>query len=183
MFSPVKAIIAGALVFALGGLFLVAQPFDQQGNFPGAEQAAELADPVEVTITYTEGPAVEDSREVCTDDGGYARCTGIVWSHLYEATDPRLSGTATYQVNELLTGIIFEAYAIELVNDEGTWVGTGRHVSSPVDATLLTLAGEGAYQDFSAVVFRDTSGPDVEPMIMKGVIIEGELPPFPEPIE
>ena len=37
MFSPVKAITAGALVFALGGMFLIAQPFGQQGaTVPGA---------------------------------------------------------------------------------------------------------------------------------------------------
>ena len=35
MFGPIKAIIAGALVFALGGLFLVAQPSDQQVSVPG----------------------------------------------------------------------------------------------------------------------------------------------------
>ena len=37
MFSPVKAITAGALVFAIGGVMLIAQPFDQQvGSVPGA---------------------------------------------------------------------------------------------------------------------------------------------------
>jgi hypothetical protein len=182
MFSPVKAITVGALVFAIGGLFLIAQPFDQQGSVPGAEQGVELADPVEVTITYTEGPPVEDSEEVCTDaPGDYEMCTSA-WSHQFSASDPRLSGTATYRVNEMFTGVIIEAYAIELVNDEGAWVGTGRHVSSPVDATLLTLTGERAYEGFSAVVFEDTSGTDDE-AIKKAVIIESELPPFPEPIE
>ncbi len=37
MLSPVKAITAGALVFAIGGAFLIAQPFEQQGGVPGAE--------------------------------------------------------------------------------------------------------------------------------------------------
>jgi len=36
MLSPVKAITAGALVFALGGAFVIAQPFGQQGSVPGA---------------------------------------------------------------------------------------------------------------------------------------------------
>ena len=35
MFSPVKAITAGALVFALGGVMLIAQPFEQRGSVPG----------------------------------------------------------------------------------------------------------------------------------------------------
>ena len=50
MFSPVKAITAGALVFALGGVLLIAQPFDQQGgSVPGAATDADIVPPVEVT--------------------------------------------------------------------------------------------------------------------------------------
>ena len=49
MLSPVKAITAGAIVFAVGGVFLIAQPFGQQGSVPGAE--ADFAPPVEVTGT------------------------------------------------------------------------------------------------------------------------------------
>ena len=43
MFSPVKAIVAGALVFALGGVFFMAQPFNQQDAVvPGAEEPTRL---------------------------------------------------------------------------------------------------------------------------------------------
>jgi hypothetical protein len=178
MLSPVKAITAGALVFAIGGVLLIAQPFDQQGSVPGAEEGAELADPVEVTITSTEVPG-GDPGTCTTHAGDYERCTGTTWSHQWSATDPRLSGTATHHVNEVSTGVIFEAYAIEVVNDKGAWVGTGRHASSPVDATVLTLTGEGEYEGFSAFVFEDTSGSEEE-AFKTAVIIEGELPPFPE---
>ena len=55
MFSPVKAIIGGALVFALSAAFLVAQPFDRIGDgVPGAEQGADPAAPVEVTARHVE---------------------------------------------------------------------------------------------------------------------------------
>ncbi len=37
MLGPVKAITAGALVFALGGVLLIAQPFGQESSVPGAE--------------------------------------------------------------------------------------------------------------------------------------------------
>ena len=41
MFSPVKAIVAGALTFALLGVLSIAQPFDQQGaTVPGAPVAS-----------------------------------------------------------------------------------------------------------------------------------------------
>ncbi len=32
MLSPVKSITAAAIIFALGGAFLIAQPFDRQGS-------------------------------------------------------------------------------------------------------------------------------------------------------
>ena len=34
MFSPVKAITAGALIFAIGGVLLIAQPFEPAGSRP-----------------------------------------------------------------------------------------------------------------------------------------------------
>ena len=51
MLSPVKAITAGALVFALSGAFLIAQPFDQQASVPGAQST--FLPGVEVTVTQT----------------------------------------------------------------------------------------------------------------------------------
>ena len=100
MLSPVKAITAGALVFAIGGLFLVAQPFDQGGSVPGAEQGAEPAPAVKATITVTEGTGAVDDDE-CFDGPGNSPeiCT---WggSDNWSADDPRLSGTATTWATE-----------------------------------------------------------------------------------
>jgi hypothetical protein len=46
MFSPVRAMIIGALVFALGGVFLIAGPFDRQGgSVPGAATDVEATAP------------------------------------------------------------------------------------------------------------------------------------------
>jgi hypothetical protein len=179
MFSPVKAITAGALVFALGGLFLIAQPFDQQGSVPGVEQGAEPAPPVGVTITTSEGTEV--GGEECTGDTRTA-CTRTS-TEQYSASDPRLSGTATYRVteynwDEAPGNTIFEAHAIEVVNDQGRWVGTGQFIG-PLDLFVLTLAGEGEYEGHTAVVTWDTSGEEDEEG-MKAVIVDGGLPPFPE---
>ena len=52
MLSPVKAITAGAIIFAIGGVMLVAQPFQQQGSPPGA---ATPAAPVAVSGHATGG--------------------------------------------------------------------------------------------------------------------------------
>ena len=175
MLSPVKAITAGALVFAIGGVLLIAQPFDQRGSVPGAEQGAELAPPVVVTITESDGT---DEPEVCTGDAP-AICT---WggSDQWSATDPRLSGTATLRATEYFwegpPGGSTEAYAIEVVNDKGVWVGTGRATVAREfgGLNMYTLNGEGAYEGLSAVLTQ----PDDN--IIKAVIIDGGLPPFPE---
>jgi hypothetical protein len=53
MFSPVKAITAGALIFAIGGAFLIAQPFGQQGgSVPGAVTDTEAMRPALVTARW-----------------------------------------------------------------------------------------------------------------------------------
>jgi len=58
MFSPAKAITAGALVFAIGGVLLIAQPFGQQSSVPGAAIDGAGLEPASVTGTFTgtEGP-------------------------------------------------------------------------------------------------------------------------------
>ena len=196
MFSPIRAIIAGALVFATGGVLLIAQPFDQQGGVPGAEQAAELAPPVKATITATEVTGAQD--EGCTDGSGNAleTCTCNVpeictWhsSDQWSATDPRLSGTATRRATEQWWPNggdrslypVFEAYAVEVVNDEGRWVGTARGAGPLGGQGYLTLTGEGGYDGFTAVVVNDPTDSDDDGITTKvAVIIEGELPPFPE---
>ena len=73
-------------------------------------------------------------------------------------------------------GGITEAYAIEVVNDKGAWVGTGRATQAREFGamSMYTLNGEGEYEGLSAVLTQ----PDDN--IIKGLIIEGGLPPFPE---
>lgn len=43
MFSPVKAMAAGFVVFAIGGALLIAQPFDQRSSAPAAAAPGEAA--------------------------------------------------------------------------------------------------------------------------------------------
>lgn len=195
MFSPIKAIIAGALVFAFGGVLLIAQPFDQRGGVPGAEQGAEPGPAVKATITVTSGTAQDEG---CTDGSGNALetctckapeiCTWI-GSSQWSATDPRLSGTETTRVTEQWWPHggdrslypVFEAYAVEVVNDKGRWVGTARGTGPLGGLWVATLTGEGEYDGLTAVVAQDYSDSDDDGVTTNvAVIIEGELPPFPE---
>ena len=82
MFSPVKAITAGALVFAIGGVLLIAQPFDQQGSsVPGAATDAEPAQTVEVTgqvaFDHPGNPETWTTNDLrLTGTGGWAATEG-----------------------------------------------------------------------------------------------------------
>jgi hypothetical protein len=105
MLSPVKAITAGALVFAIGGVMLVAQPFEQQVGLPGA-----ATDMVPSTFAVQRaGEPVERPANV--------------FSGPVESTDQRASGTliqavasAPIEVPDGDGGII-QRLAMRLVND------------------------------------------------------------------
>ena len=108
---------------------------------------------------------------------------GIVWTETWEATDPRLSGAATYRgtwhaYESLDMGI--EAFEWQVVNDEGSWSGTGYGFGSP-DAVYgeiasVVLLGGGAHEGLRAYLSFDLPEMDTA----RGIIIADELPPFPE---
>ena len=78
MFSPAKAITAAALVFGIGSVMLIAQPFDQQGgSVPGAATDTGPVVPVWVTGTESIGPDCEDlGTTSSTDDDVVVRTRG-----------------------------------------------------------------------------------------------------------
>jgi hypothetical protein len=179
MFSPVKAITAGALVFAIGGVMLIAQPFDQQGSIPGAEQGADPAAPVEVTARHV-GVGCEgyDSSEV---DGRVVRVYGYTCTVDNEWSDPRLQGTETYHdnyVDHADSGLTIGHYVHNIVTDDGAWrMRPQFRIESPGLKNFSgawVLDGEGAYEGLSVVLAKE--GNDLE-----GFIIESDLvPPPPE---
>ena len=164
MFSPIKAITAGALVFALGGVLLIAQPFDQGGSVPGAAVDDDALRPALVTGTIT---YYDDSEEEFTClSGPWSGClerpsadrirrfrtVGLPAS--VEMSDPRLSGDVTENVRtdgfesatlpdvpELNTEHFREEDVriawgtVRIENETGTWEGTSIASS--------TIAGDG----------------------------------------
>jgi hypothetical protein len=177
MLSPVKAITAGAIVFAIGGAFLIAQPFDQQGGVPGA-----ATDTVSSTFTMqnAEEPVVKK------DPGtGATIAVGPV-----ESTDQRASGTLT----QVVAGAMVDAAdgdrvrigsdAVRLVNDGGSWVGSNRgFLTIPSDGPetvqfLGELVGEGGYEGFT-MFFAQTG--DEEDVRWLGVIVPtDDIPAVPD---
>jgi hypothetical protein len=155
MFSPVKAITAGALVFAIGGTLVIAQPFGQQGGVvPGAETEAGLMEPVEFTASFSPSSRVRTGTYEVVD--GVTQQRGDAWTPvIFNMSDPRLDGTLIYSEDtDRYPGSIrlaAETYRIE--NDEGAWQGSTSVAmvgSGYGDAAVVLLVGEGAYEGLYA---------------------------------
>jgi hypothetical protein len=188
MFSPVKAITAGALVFAIGGVLLISQPFDQQGgSLPGAATDADI-DPMAPALTSGSMTIADDEPESWeeTVQDGIQREQWVDVATV-EMSDPRLTGMLTLEYTkqrfdhddtDLAWGIV------RLENDTGDWEGkmvqtsdlaTGGH-----EVAYYELVGSGAYEGLSAIVF-ETAFPT--PAQVGGardwsaIVFPGDLPP------
>ena len=107
-----------------------------------------------------------------------ARLSGKFW-HVWNRD--YIWGSQEFVVEgEVLTG------TAELVNDDGTWVGTmrGYKAYEPVGKRhywQVELAGTGAYEGLSALLyFRGTSEYRHE---VDGFVFPGPLPEYPDPVE
>jgi hypothetical protein len=154
MLSPVKAITAGALVFAVGGAFLIAQPFQQQASVPGAE-SADFVEPVEFTAVLTPGPWV--SNENCENIGGMRQCRGQAWTpDITEVSDPRLDGemTLSANINKWPGQPMLSMETYRITNEDGAWQGSFPSVYESFDQTSgaqsVVLVGEGDYEGLYA---------------------------------
>jgi hypothetical protein len=170
MFSPVKAIITGALAFALGGAFLVAQPFGQQeGLAPGAEPVG--MEGTRVTVAQ-DCPDLEDGT-VCT------------WT----SSDPRLTGTMTQELDgaiEFTAGDVSDAgdffwMDVTVEGPEGSWTGRLYINGSTRPAPgFAVLSGSGGYEGWQYVA-TEVGGNGIHDD-WTGMLYEGELPPFGPPV-
>ena len=186
MFSPVNAITAGALVFAIGGVMLIAQPFEQQGSVPGAE--TEVIAPTWVTgnIAFASSCTGPDSEQdgAVRHDWHYV-CSPQTWT----ASDPRFSGevAALWNDDVYQTDNGFNAVNVSaryLRNDEGGWTCTSSNLFEgyglfPTSLTgeTATCVGQGGYEGLSAILVLD----DSPGYPFSGLIFPGDFPPLPEP--
>lgn len=200
MLSPVKAITVGALVFAVGGVLLIAQPFDQQGSVPGAN--AEVAPPVEFTAMLASGPCEGGTREWVGDAQQFRGETCKVW---WEPSEPMLEGAGTLSLNSNgyrdVSGFRVTTLVHGIVNEQGAWRERPRVTdndedwSGVLDSFTLVMDGEGDYEGLAVVaeaewtdldlVGEDFEWPDgsyatSETWHVRGFIIDGGLPPAGE---
>ena len=185
MFSPVKAITAGAFVFAVGGVLLIAQPFDQQGgSVPGAGTDAEVTAPVEFTAKWAFGGAARPDTSDVGD--GVLMTRGGAWRPgvITKASDSRLEGRLSIAANsnQYADGPEVWNYAFRIENDEGAWQQMPTINLDAGDGDLNTttgvLVGEGGYEGLIAV-FDNLA--ENSTWTLHGYIIDGELTPAPEP--
>jgi hypothetical protein len=198
MFSPVKAITAGALVFAIGGAFLIAQPFGQQeSTVPAAETEAVPATWVTGTIALgascsgptASTPSASTSEADVQPEREHHRCSTQTWT----TSDPRLTGTSTstwdadvYVLDEAIISVVAGTY--ELQNESGGWLchyrddlanGMGRYAVLATDQTV-TCVGDDAYDGLTAILSLDWSNSPPSDVPLAGLIFPGEAPPLPE---
>jgi len=180
MLSPVKAIIAGALVFGIGGAFLVAQPFAQVASGPAADTAA-VVEPVGFTARFSPSSMVRPGTYETVD--GVEQQRGSAWTPVIgEVSDPRLDGTLTYSedYDRYPGGYQFATATYRIVNDGGAWQGSTPIVKENASYnanSVVLLSGEGSYEGLQA--WMDASDWDA----IHGVIFPAPPPAAPDPPE
>ena len=180
MFSPVKAITAGAIVFALGAAFLIAQPFGQgDPAVPGATADDVYVTPVAISAETSPGgctsPTTETSEFMERSRGGTCHPS-------YRWNDERLNGRVTWAENEDVytdgSGLSVRSFALSIENEVGAWrsrpVPRVSFPDSAEPAEVWVLDGEGGYEGLTAVLVMQPSYAS-----NAGYII-GEMPEAPE---
>ena len=140
--------------------------------------------PVEFTGRLDNEDCSSPAREAV---GTTAQTRGEVCTFDVAMSDPRLEGdiTATSNVDEYVLErdlrVWSGAYRIE--NAEGAWQAAPQTVvtlSDGITASTVVFAGQGAYDGLVAVA-EFVWDPDSSSWGLRGVIIEGEVPPLPGP--
>jgi hypothetical protein len=152
------------------------------------------------TFTFVTGKVMKDSspqddREETWMDGSVVHVLGWRVERSIDWSDPRLPSEMvsrmnvdTYLAEDDIVQTFAETYRLE--GSEGVWTGTGRALAMEHGHEadwLMVLTGEGAYEGLSAMLVRETvrGDPDrdeIDHTLMKGYVVEGELPPMPDPI-
>ena len=197
MFSPVKTITAGALILAMGGVLLIAQPFGQQGDIaPGVGTDAAPAAPVEFTGRFLVGQGCASGGEITELPGDIKRVVGAPCRPAsLETTDPRLNGEVTMVMNYdfhraavdgSTPAATLRHQLITIETADGVWrsrpILLFAAANGRPSGTTSVFVGESGYQGLTAfaemMIEEGRDGRDI-----RGFIIDGEIPAEPEPLD
>ena len=184
----VRLSLAGTLILMLVASLSVAAVAQDEAD-PMAPAYFTFA--TELSGAFAEG-------QVTAIDSTTTEIRGATWiGQPVEATDPRASGLLTYVDNADAFKFSDSHYttvtsSVRLVNDGGTWSGTGTSVVAytsemalsdeiPRSTGLTVLAGEGGYQGLTLIM---STPDDFDNEANWGVIIPTDgMPPVPDPME
>jgi hypothetical protein len=170
------SLVGAVILMLLGGLSSVATAQGDEvigplgANYFTATDTTVSAEPLE----WMPGP-------------GYTEAVDAISVTEFTASDPRISGQATW-TNDIrffpygeeggIDPAVWQG-TVRIENADGAWAGTltGYHDPAEVAREWNIVTGEGAYEGLSAI-FRFVSEGGYE-----GVIVPGGLPPLPEPAE
>lgn len=177
MFSPAKAIIAGALVFAIGGALLIAQPFEQQGSdLPGAEAFEDYAPAAAIDgQIFWKGDCGTTPQTFDVGDAIHTRDFAYCAQTL--VNDERLNGETRMDGawDDWPDGAGVVRGTFSITNDEGTWegplAGVSRNATQDDWDAILLLTGTGAYDGLSATLFFGSSA------TVQGTLYDSRLEP------
>ena len=181
----------------LAGLVSLALAAGITGIAVAQEEAEAEAVPTGVVIEATWLDELDDGRFIIEPGAAFYTISEMIEVWSWDSTDPRLSGDATsramvhrYPSLGTSTGYDLYAWALTLVNGDGSWTGTGTGLRTWEDPAefgnveTMTLHGAGAYEDLTAyLTYAGESSSDARPYTdtYRGLIVAGELPPIPEP--
>lgn len=159
------------------------------GSAVGVAAQDEQASPVEFSATWEFGPVIRTGTSEAAD--GAIRERGWAWqpSAISAATDPRLEGSLSIAANSddygARGGPQVWHYGFRIENEEGAWqmlpTASLTYPDGEVSPTVGIFVGEGAYEGLHAVFEHQTDG-ETGVWELRGYVIEGELPPAPEPV-
>jgi hypothetical protein len=185
MFSPAKAITAAALVFGIGGVMLVAQPFGQGDvSPPGAEGAIDPCNtPVAPATGFIRWGSEQTGTEAFVSETG-EHVRDSFWISRMDMEDDRLDGVNDSVVDHDFSlgdggpardsfgpfdparaGIMRGTFRIE--NEGGSWAGdfTGAGESMFSWQAVASLTGAGDYEGLSATLFLTSSREPAAPVV------------------
>lgn len=129
-----------------------------------------------------------DVGERTTLANGVERVAGQAWQfRSIESSDPRFAGTYTLTATwDAYPGVSLVVGTNRIETADGAWQQQADYWHTwdpqPGDTAQLVLVGEGAYEGLIAIV-DETWRPDGTDIAIRieGFIVDGDLPPDPEP--
>lgn len=178
-------------------MLLIAQPFDQQGGVPGAEQGADPMEPV--VVTGTESCGARTSGETTQAPNGAESHRGLVGPCTNVMSDPRVSGTYTNTFNSQCYSpssvypsedcLFWGTHVLE--GEDGGWDCTFSGTEDPSGENWgivhAVCPGTGDYEGLTYVYLHAIGGAEEigNGSSYHGIIYEGPPPgePWPMPAE